>query len=122
MLETARTLARGNPWAFQMWYTGLTPEERLGLKATLAFNAVRKAIESMADVFEQIGQAIIEAIQAIVKWGKTFYPILFEFDTCLDPCLRLLLYDRLIRCHLPYWLALPLARRCPRRWLEAVTG
>lgn len=110
MLETARTLARGNSWAFQVWYAGLSSEERLGLKASLAFDAARKAIEAMADVFEQIGQAVIEAVQAIVEWVKTF-PILFE------RWYRLMLYDRLRHWCLPHWLALRLARGWPRRWL-----
>ena len=112
MLETARTLARGNPWAFQAWYAGLTSEERLGLKAALAFDAARKAIEAMADVFEQIRQAVIEAIQAIVEWVRTFFPILFEFGIY-----RLMLYRKLIRWRVPYWLASWLARYWPRRWL-----
>lgn len=111
MLEIARTLARGNPWAFQAWYEDLTPEERLGLKSSLVFDEVRKAIEVIADVLDQIYQAIVKAIQAIIEWTKTFFPILFEQRY------RLLLYDRLSRWHLPHWLAYRLARYWLRRWL-----
>lgn len=107
MLETARTLARGNPWAFQIWYEGLTPEERLGLDISKIIDAFQQAFKTLLDTWEQIREAVIVAAQALMELIQMIYPIWRQ----------LILYCKLRRWYLPHWLSLRLARYWPRRWL-----
>jgi hypothetical protein len=116
LLSTARVLVRGNPWAYVVWFEGLSDQEVLALYAQLGIDALNRAAEAVLKMLRELWEAFKTAMEAIVEFIQTAAREIFN----LPSVRRLLLYfDLKQRWHVPDRLALWLARRCPLRWLPA---
>jgi hypothetical protein len=116
LATTAKTLARGNPWAFSMWLDGLTEPEQLALQTQLRFDKLIEASEALIELFRELWEAIKAAAAAVVEFIQTAAREIFN----LSSVRRFFLYlDLKQRWYVPGWLALWIARHCPQRWLPA---
>jgi hypothetical protein len=111
-------LARGNPWALQVWLDGLSQEEAGALQIQAGFEAVRNAAEKLAEALKPLWEAIEAAARAMVEIiVAAIKPILWSV-----PFRRLALYLALRRRRVPDRLAGWVAVRCPVRWLPDLSG
>jgi hypothetical protein len=116
LLSTAKTLARGNPWAFRLWLEGLTEQEMLALRTQLGIDVFVQAAEVIVGLHRELWEAIKRVVQIVLEFIQTAAKEIFN----LPSVRRLFLYlDLRQRWHVPDWLALWIARRCPMRWLPA---
>ncbi len=84
-------------------------------------------IEPMQEILQAFSEAAEHILDAIRQWWEDFCrkmrkiltPYLVDLGVVYEELQRTSFYIRLCRWHLPDWIAAPVSRYWPRRWLPA---